>query len=156
MAWTDDLQALLNEVGGDVATSGVGRIALPPAVGALTSAPGQAAIAAMSFPSDVTKYGTGALLGGINETLGLLPGQPAFDPLMSQGLHEGFEGYEPGPRAVWEARRSQEPAWFQVLTEIGIDPLTPAGMGIPGRGASAARELATVAARSDRPVLAAG
>jgi hypothetical protein len=163
MGWQEDLGDLLGELGGSPVGQGaqlVGR--------GLTEAPGAA-----------VKYGTGTILGGINEVLGALPGQHGFYPEQSRALHEG------GPLAMWEAVRAEEYRRahsggalnllapintgrgevipFQALTELGLDPTTylgPSFLKIPGRvgerAALALRAGATAADIAERPLLATG
>ncbi len=126
MSWKDDLAELLT----DVATSGAGQTV----GGVLGSAPAQAAFTALDVPLSVGKYGMGALLGGINEGLGKLPGQRGFEPGTSEAFRRG------GPRAAWEEIREDEPLWFQAATEVGLDPLTYTGVGGARKVATGMRE----------------
>lgn len=91
----------------------------------------------MDAPLTGVKFGTGALIGGINEGLGALdragvPGAGfAFEPETSRAFQQG------GPMAAWEQVRSEEPLPFQLLTEIGLDPLT--AFGLPGKAPDAVK-----------------
>lgn len=123
--WKDDLANLL----ADVATSTPGQAV----GGVLGSAPVQGVFNVLNAPLSAVQYGTGALIGGINEGLGLLPGQPGYEEATSRALHHG------GPRAAWDQVRSEEPLWFQAPTELLLDPMTYTGAGLVGKGAAARR-----------------
>lgn len=141
--WKDDLANLL----ADVATSTPGQ-----AVGGiLGSAPVQGAFTVLNAPLSAVQYGTGALIGGINEGLGFLPGKPGYEAATSRALHHG--DIAGAPRRVWDQVRSEEPLWFQAPTEVLMDPTTYTGLGLAGRGAKTlrgAQEAAVAAGALDR------
>lgn len=158
MGWQEDLAAWLGETDPEEALGAILRSAPAQAIGdtpvargvgqALTSAPAQTVFNFMDAPLSGAKFGTGALIGGINEGLGLLPGQPGFDPEASYALHNG------GPRAVWEQTLEDDPLWFKAPVEVALDPTTYLGFGLGRHAGEAARGAATIAAAADRPVLA--
>lgn len=174
MAWWDDLNTLIDELGTNVATSPVGQAtfgvgnAVTGAVGQaagnffttglgqqaggiLSSPPAQAFGTFMSVPSDVTKFGTGALLEGVNKLPLLIPGgSQSFDPAMDLAFQQG------GPRAAFEQRRSVEPRWFQAPTEALLDPTTYLGFGAGRHVATVAEASAQLAREAGRPVVARG
>lgn len=144
--WMADLAQFLGEVTPDPiepALQGGAELGL----GVLGSAPVQTFGRVMSLPQDAVKLGTGTLIGQINRGLGALPGQPGYEPATEAAYAQG------GGRAAWEQVRSEEPMWFQLPTEIGIDPLTWAGLA--GKGATSLSEAGRVARASGHPYLAA-
>lgn len=186
MTWQDDLGGLIQEMGiAPAAIGGAAEQAAGTAAGNFFSSPvgtpiaeklasplAQTLFGAMSIPLTYgVKYPIGTAWAGINEALGALPGQPGYDPAMSQAFHhapgQGPMGVIPGgPLATWEARRAQEPRWFQAPTELALDPTFYLGDALPfgalrnaGRvGERSAMALEAGARGADiagRPILAA-
>lgn len=155
--WAKDLQSLLGNVQRGVANAAEYTPFTAPindiAAGNFGNVPGEVVgglFRGLAIPQDVAKYGTGAILGGVNKGLvGLdergipLAGWAAV-PETARAFEEG------GPRAAWEEVRRQETenlhplidAPFQIATEIGIDPLT--AFGAPLKGASEATKLSAL------------
>lgn len=140
--WKDDLANLL----ADVATSGAGQ-----AVGDVAqSGVANAAFTVMDLPLNAVKTGTGATIGLMNEGLGLLPGQPGYEPGTSAAWHQG------GAMGAWNEVRADEPLWFQGITELGLDPTTWTGGGGIAKGASALRAAQTAQQAAGRVGVARG
>jgi hypothetical protein len=128
------------------AESGVGQ-ALGQAGGVL-SGPFGAVGNVLNAPLTGVKMGTGALIGGINR-LALEHPNPVI--VGEQATEEAFS--RGGPMAAWEQTRSDEPLIFQAATELGLDPLTLAGIG---KGFKPGIEALTSAAqRADNPAISA-
>ena len=136
MGWQDDLIDLVDGLDPETVVGW----ATQPLAGAresidesgLLGVPGaalQAAGGLLGVASVPVKFGTGLAIGGINRGLGALdragvPGAGfAYEPETERAFAEG------GPLGAWEQVRSEEPMWFQGITELGIDPLTYTGIG---------------------------
>lgn len=144
--WRADLAQFLGDVTPDPVEPAL-RGGAELGINVMTSAPVEAFGRAMSIPQDAVKLGTGTLIGQINRGLGALPGQPGYEPATEQAYASG------GGRAAWEQVRSEEPLWFQLPTEIGIDPLTWAGGA--AKGASTMADVAAAARAGGHPLLGA-
>lgn len=160
MAWQDDLAGLLGDVAEGAGTTTQRVLHQDPrdTLGQGLGFGAEKFFGGMNLPMTAVKYGTGALLGGINEGLGHLPGQPGYYPEQSKIFHEQ------GPLAEFEAVRAREyrdipeplNKLFQTATELGLDPVNYVGLGAATKLAEGARLGAEAAQAGGRPFLAGG